>query len=300
MPGGNHVGFAIGTVIAVGCILGGFAAMGGNMSVIWQPWEFVIILGTSLGTFIVANPLSTIKDTGLAVMDAILDRAPKQRNYLDVLGILYTLMRELRGKARNEVEQHIDNPDESTIFKIFPQVLSDRNLTSFICDYCRLIIIGNARPHEIEALMDEEIHTVIQDKLKPYHALTTIGDGLPAIGIIAAVLGVIKAMGALDEAPEVLGHLIGAALVGTFAGIFVSYGIVQPLALKIKITREQRCRLYIIVKQTLLAFMNGAMPQIALEHGRKTISSHSRPSIDMVENETVAGGTAAAGQQRAA
>jgi len=294
------MGFAIGLVITLGCILGGFAAMGGHIAVIWQPWEFVIILGTSLGTFIIANPLLTIKDTGLALMDAILDRAPKQRDYLDVLGVLYTLMRELRGKARNEVEQHVDNPTESAIFKAFPQILADKDLTSFICDYCRLIIIGNARPHEIEALMDEEIHTVIQDKLKPYYALTSIGDGLPAIGIIAAVLGVIKAMGALDEAPEVLGHLIGAALVGTFAGILVAYGAAQPLALKIKITREQRCRLYVIVKQTLLAFMNGAMPQIALEHGRKTISSHSRPSIDMVENETVAGGSSATGEPKAA
>jgi chemotaxis protein MotA len=286
------MGFAIGLAVAVGCILGGFAAMGGHISVIWQPWEFVIILGASLGTFIVANPLSAIKDTGLALIEAILDRAPSQRNYLDVLGVLYTLMRELRGKARNEVEQHVDNPDESAIFKSFPRVLADRDLTVFICDYCRLIIIGNARSHEIEALMDEEIQTVVRDRLKPYNALTSIGEGLPALGIIAAVLGVIKAMGALDEAPEILGHLIGAALVGTFAGIFISYGVVQPLALKIKTTREQRCRLYIIVKQTLLAFMNGAMPQIALEHGRKTISSHDRPSIDMVENETVSGGRA--------
>jgi chemotaxis protein MotA len=283
-------------VVAVGCILGGFAAMGGHISVIWQPWELVIICGSALGTFIVANPLSTIKDTGAALLDAILDRAPTQRNYLDVLGVLYTLMREMRGKARNEVEQHVDNPQESAIFKSFPRILSDRDLTHFICDYCRLIIIGNARAHQIEALMDEEIETVIRDRLRPSHALTTIGDSLPALGIIAAVLGVIKAMGALDEAPEVLGHLIGAALVGTFAGIFISYGVVQPVALKIKATREQRCRMYIIVKQTLLAFMNGAMPQIALEHGRKTISSHDRPSIDMVENETVSGGGSTAQQ----
>jgi chemotaxis protein MotA len=287
-------------VVAIGCILGGFAAMGGRMSVIWQPWEFVIICGASLGTFIVANPLSTIRDTGRAMMDAICDRSPTQRHYLDVLGILYTLMRELRGKARSEVEDHVDNPTESTIFKSFPKILSDRDLTHFICDYCRLIIIGNARTHEIEALMDEEIQAISRDKLKPYNALMSIAEGLPALGIIAAVLGVIKAMGALDEAPEILGHLIGAALVGTFAGIFMSYGLVQPLALKIKITREQRCRLYIIVKQTLLAFMNGAMPQIALEHGRKTISSHDRPSIDMVENETVSGGAGKADEQQVA
>lgn len=294
------MGFIIGLVVATGCILGGFAAMGGHLAVIWQPWELIIICGASLGTFIVANPLPTIKDSGRAIMDAVLDRLPTQRSYLDVLGILYALMREMRGKARNDVEQHVDNPEESAIFKRFPRVLADKDLTHFICDYCRLIIIGNARTHEIEALMDEEIQTVIRDRLKPYNALTSIAEGLPALGIIAAVLGVIKAMGALDEAPDVLGHLIGAALVGTFAGIFMSYGLVQPLAIKIKTTREQRSRLYIIVKQTLLAFMNGAMPQIALEHGRKTISSSDRPSIDMVENETVSGGASSPGIHQSA
>lgn len=287
-------------IVAIGCILGGFAAMGGHIAVIWQPWEFVIIGGTSLGTFIVANAMPTIKDTGRAIREAILDQSPTQRDYLDVLGVLYTLMRELRGKARNEVEEHVDNPAESAIFKNFPKVLADKDLTNFICDYCRLIIIGNARPHEIEALMDEEIHTVSRDKLKPYVALTTVAEGLPALGIVAAVLGVVKAMGALDKAPEELGALIGAAMVGTFAGIVMSYALVAPLAHKIKLTRELRCRLYVVVKQTLLAFMNGAMPQIALEHGRKTISAHDRPSIDMVENETVSGGAGRSDQQLAA
>jgi chemotaxis protein MotA len=284
------MGFLIGIVVAVSSMLGGFAAMGGHIAVIWQPWEFVIICGSSLGTFIVANSLPTIKDTGRALTEAILDRSLTQRDYLDLLGVLYTLMRELRGKARNEVEEHVDNPTESAIFKAFPKVLADRELTHFICDYCRLIIIGNARTHEIEALMDEEIDTVSRDKLKPYGALTMVAEGLPALGIVAAVLGVVKAMGALDQSPEILGHLIGAALVGTFTGIFISYALVAPLAQKVRATRERRCRLYVVVKQTLLAFMNGAMPQIALEHGRKTISSQDRPTIDMVENETVSGG----------
>ncbi len=300
MAGGGRLAFVIGIVVAIGCMLGGFAAMGGHISVIWQPWEFVIIFGSSLGTFIIANSLLTIKDTGRAIAEAILDRATTQRDYLDVLGVLYTLMRELRGKARSEVEQHVDNPSESSIFKNFPKVLADKDLTNFICDYCRLIIIGNARTHEIEALMDEEIQTVSHDKLKPYHALSAIADSLPALGIVAAVLGVVKAMGALDQSPELLGGLIGAALVGTFAGIVMSYAFVGPLAHKIKVTRLQRVRLYIIIKQTLLAFMNGAMPQIALEHGRKTIASHDRPSIDMVENETVSGGAGKASQQQAA
>ena len=160
----------------------------------------------------------------------------------------------------------------------------------FICDYCRLIIIGNARTHEVEALMDEEIQTLRADKLKAYQAISNVADGLPAVGIIAAVLGVIKAMGAISEPPEVLGHLIGAALVGTFAGIFFSYGVFSPIATKIKIGREKQMRLYIVAKQTLLAFMNGAMPQVAVEYGRKTISAYERPTIDEVEAETVGGG----------
>ncbi len=282
--------FMIGIVVALGAMLGGFAAAGGHLGVIWQPYEMIIILGSALGTFIVANPLSTIKDTGRAVIEAIKGASPKGRDYLDVLGLLYTLMRELRGNARNEVEGHIDAPTESEIFKKYPKVLADKDMTSFICDYCRLILIGNARTHEIESLMDEEIQTITRDRLKPYEALQAVADGLPALGIVAAVLGVIKAMGALDQSPEVLGELIGAALVGTFAGIFMSYGLAGPLAHKIKVTRAKRVRLYTIIKQALLAFMNGAVPLIALEHGRKTISAYDRPSIDEVENETMGGG----------
>lgn len=290
----------LGLVVTLGCMMGGFVAMGGHVSVIWQPWEYVIICGAALGTFIVANPMKTIKDTGKALMEGFRNDAPKPRQYLDVLAILYSLMRELRGKSRNEVEKHIDEPDQSAIFQKFPSVLANEDLTAFICDYCRLIIIGNVRTHEIESLMDEEIQTIRGDMLKSYHALVSISEGLPALGIVAAVLGVIKAMGALDQAPEVLGGLIGAALVGTFAGIFLSYAVVTPMATKSKIVREKKLRLYVIVKQTLLAFMNGAMPQVALEHGRKTISAYERPSIDEVEQETLGGGASADPAQKEA
>ncbi len=267
-------------------------AMGGHLAVIWQPWEYVIIGGSSIGIFIVANPMKTIKDACKASLEAVKEAMPKPRDYLDVLGVLYGLMRVLRGKSSKEAEGHVDDPDNSSIFQNSPGVLANRDLTNFICDYCRLIILGNARPHEIEALMDEEIQTISHDKLKAQSALQNMADGLPALGIVAAVLGVIKAMGALDQSPEILGQLIGAALVGTFAGIFMSYGMVGPLAAKIKVVREKQVRHYIIVKQTLLAFMNGAMPQIALEHGRKTISAYERPTIDEVEQETVVGGQA--------
>jgi chemotaxis protein MotA len=280
----------VGLIITLGCLLGGFVAMGGHVHVIWQPWEYVIICGSALGTFVVSNPMKTIKDSGKGVLEAFKHDVPKKREYLDVLGVLYSLMRELRSKPRNEVEAHFDDPAQSPIFQRFPSVVKNGELLTFICDYCRLIIIGNARTHEIESLMDEEIQTVKTDKLKAYHSMITISEAFPALGIVAAVLGVIKAMGALDQAPEVLGHLIGAALVGTFAGIFFSYAVVSPIANNIKVVREKKMRLYVIVKQTLLAFMNGAMPQIALEHGRKTISAYERPTIDEVEQETLAPG----------
>ncbi len=275
----------IGFVITIGCVLGGFMAMGGHLDVLIQPFELMIIGGAGVGGFIMANPMKVIKDTGKAVGEAFKHSVPTERAYLDVLGVLYSLMRDLRTKSRNEIEAHIDNPEESSIFTAAPNLLKNKELTSFICDYVRLIIIGNARSHEIEALMDEEIDTILYDKMKPYHAMTAMGDSFPAIGIVAAVLGVIKAMSKINESPEVLGGLIGAALVGTMLGIFLSYCLCNPLIAQIKTVRTKQHRLYIIVKQTLLAYMNGSVPQVALEYGRKTISSYERPSIDAVEQE---------------
>src|SRR5690242_16534934 len=267
-------------------------AMGWHLHVLLQPSEAVVISGAALGTILVANQMQTVTDTGKGILEAFKQAVPKERDYLETLGVLHSLMRELRSKSRSEVEAHIDNPEESAIFQAFPTILKNRDLTNFICDYCRIIIIGNARPHEIEALMDEEIHTIRADKLKSYHALVQVGDGLPALGIVAAVLGVVKAMGALDQSPEILGGLIGAALVGTFLGIFTSYAVVGPIAAKIKMVRDKQNRLYIIVKQTLLAYMNGSLPQVAIEFGRKTISAYDRPTIDAVEQSTLNTGAA--------
>ncbi|GGF96042.1 MULTISPECIES: flagellar motor stator protein MotA [Rhizobiaceae] len=275
----------IGFVITVGCIIGGYMAMGGHVALLMQPFELVVIGGAGVGSFIMANPMKVLKDSGKAIGEIFKNAVPKERAYLEVLGVLYSLMRDLRTKSRNEIEAHIDNPAESPIFQSAPSVLKDTELTSFICDYVRLIIIGNARSHEIEALMDEEIETILHDRLKPYHSIQLMGDAFPALGIIAAVLGVIKAMSHINESPEVLGGLIGAALVGTMLGIFLSYCLCNPIVSQIKIVRTKQHRLYIIVKQTLLAYMNGSVPQVALEYGRKTISSSDRPSIDSVEQE---------------
>lgn len=284
------MGVLIGLVVAIGSLVSGYVAMGGHLSVIWQPWEYVIICGIAIGTFIIANPMPLVKDTGRASLEAMKGTVPKRDQYLSILGLLYALLRELKNKPRNEVEPHIDTPEESEIFKSFPSVLKDRDLTLFICDYVRLIIIGNARPHEIEALMEEEIATLKRDRTKPYYSIYAVAEALPALGIVAAVLGIVKALGAIDQSPTILGALIASALVGTFGGIFISYALLAPLANKVKATREKQTRVYVIVKQALIAYMNGALPQIAVEHGRKGISVEYRPTIDEVEAATTTGG----------
>ncbi|KQT66268.1 MULTISPECIES: flagellar motor stator protein MotA [unclassified Aureimonas] len=288
------MGILLGLVVTIACVLGGYIAGGGHLAVLWQPYELLIILGASLGTFIVANPMKVIKDTGKAIGEAFKDKVPKQADYLALLSLLHAIMREMRSKPRSEVEEHVDNPAESAIFSAYPTILKDKAMLNFICDYCRLIIIGNVKGHEIESLMDEEIQTIGRDVGKPKAALQDIADGLPALGIVAAVLGIVHAMGALDQSPEILGHLIGAALVGTFAGIFFAYGVFGPIAHKVKVVRDKQLRRYVIVKQTLIAYINGAMPQVALEYGRKTISAYERPTIDQVEAETIGGGASAA------
>lgn len=277
----------LGIVLGLAATFGGFMAMGGHLDVVWQPFEYVIIGGIAFSTFIIANPMSVIKDTGKAIMHALSGVAPKRKDFLALLGLLYALMREVRSKPRNEVEAHIDDPANSGLFAHFPTILKDKELTQFICDYSRLIIIGNAKSHEIEGLMEQEISTIKKHKTKPAGALGTVAEALPALGICAAVLGIVKAMGAIDQSPEILGHYIGSALIGTFVGIYSSYAIISPLAHKVKVVREKQCQPFIIVKQTLIAFMNGALPQIALEHGRKTIGEGERPTIDEVESEAI-------------
>ena len=278
----------LGLVLGVGSLMGGFVAEGGHLPVLWQPFEFLIIGGIAVGVFVMGNPFSTIKDTVSGAVEAVTNQVPKRKDFLALLSLLYALMRDLRTRPRAEVETHIDNPQDSPLFQHFPGILKDKELTQFICDYVRLTIIGNARSHEIEGLMEQEISTIRKHKVKPHSSMTTISEALPALGICAAVLGIVKAMGALDSTPEILGEYIGAALIGTLTGIFWSYAVVSPMAQLIKTTREKQMESYIIVKQAIIAFMNGALPQIALEHGRKTISSGERPTIDDVENEAIA------------
>jgi chemotaxis protein MotA len=195
-------------------------------------------------------------------------------------------MRELRSKPRNEVEAHFDNPTESPLFQKFPSVVANAELLTFICDYCRLIIIGNARTHEIEALMDEEIQTVKHDTMKAYHSMVTISEAFPALGIVAAVLGVIKTMGSISSPPEVLGHMIGGALVGTFLGVFVAYGFFGPMAQSLRSIFEAEHKYFLSMKTGLLAHISGNPPVMAIEFARKMLMSEDRPTFAEIDEAT--------------
>lgn len=273
----------IGTVVVLGCVLGGYAAMGGHLDVLWQPFEFVIIVGAAVGAYIIANPVSVLKSTGSAFLAVIKGPRHKKDSYIELLGMLFTLFRLERGKGSLALEPHVENPHKSTLFAQFPGFHANHHAVTFLCDYLRLITLGTGNVHELDALMDEELETHHQEDQRLSNALQTVADGMPALGIVAAVLGIIKTMGSITEPPEVLGHLIGGALVGTFLGVFIAYGFIGPLASALRNTQESEARYFQCIKAGLLAHVQGYAPAVSVEFARKALMSDVRPTFHEVE-----------------
>lgn len=278
----------IGSLIVVGCVLGGYAALGGHLYVLWQPFEVVIICGAALGAFIIANPKSVLGKSAKAFK--LLLKGPKhnKESYLELLSLQYAVFKMAKTKGMLALEQHIENPQESELFQRFPNFFNDMHAVIFLCDYLRLISLGADKPHELEALMDEEIETHHAETNQVANAIQTVADGLPALGIVAAVLGVIKTMGAITEPPEVLGRLIGGALVGTFLGVWLAYGFIGPIASALKAIYESEAKYYQCLKAGLLAHVRGNAPAISIEYARKTLFSEVRPTFLEVEEATSA------------
>ncbi len=276
----------IGALIVALSVLGGYAALGGSVAVLWQPFEFVIIFGAAIGAYIIANPVSVLRDTAAAVGQVF--RGPKytRSDYLQLLSLLYTLFKLAKTKGLMHLERDIEHPEESDLFRKYPAVLKHKRSVEFLTDYLRLISLGSEKAHELESLMDEEIETISKELQHATKGLQVMGEGLPALGIIAAVLGVIKAMGAVNQPPETLGKYIAAALTGTFLGVILAYGLVTPLANLVKSRREAELNYYMATKAALLAFLNGYAPQICVEYARKVLYSEVQPSFYEVEAAT--------------
>ncbi|MGK2739566.1 flagellar motor stator protein MotA [Tepidicaulis sp. LMO-SS28] len=278
--------FLIGCVIVVGSVVSGYAIVGGHFEVLWQPAEFIIILGAAIGALIIGNPPAVLKNLGRAFIAMLKGPKYKKEAYLELLSMQYTLFKLAKAKGSLALEQHVENPEESDIFQRFPTIVSDHHALEFLRDYLRLVTLGTENPHEVEALMDEELETHHQENERMVAAIQALADGTPALGIVAAVLGVIHTMGAIDQPPEILGHLIGAALVGTFFGVFCAYGFFAPMAMALKNSLESETKFYLSIKAGILAHLQGYAPAVSIEFARKALMSEVRPTFEEVEEAT--------------
>ncbi len=266
------------------CVIGGFIMMGGHIEILIQPVEFIIIVGASVGAFIIANPKTVIKASIKATMSLLKAPRHNKESFLELLTLLYAVFKLVQMKGMLALEQHVENPTESDLFQQFSKFYNDETAVTFLYDYIRLMTLGSDKAHEMEALMDEEIETHHNDQLEISEAVNKAAEGLPALGIVAAVMGVIHTMGSITEPPEVLGHLIGAALVGTFLGVLLSYGFVGPMAAAIKGRSNTDTKYFVCMKAGLLAYMQGYAPAVSVEFARKTLFAHERPSFYDVED----------------
>jgi chemotaxis protein MotA len=280
----------IGIITVIGCTVGGYVLEGGHLEVLMKaaPLELVIMGGTIAGGFIIANPSVVIKRTlkGLG----LLLKKPKynKASYVEALCMLYQVFKLAKTKGLLTLEQHIEHPHESTLFGQFPGFVHNHHAVTFFCDYLRLITLGSDKPYELEALMDEELEVHHSEDHAMVAAVTNIADSLPAIGIVAAVLGVIHTMGSITEPPEVLGRLIGGALVGTFMGVWLAYGYFGPMASSMKAILEAESKYMTCLKVGLLAHLQGFAPSISIEYARKALLSEVRPTFLEVEEATQA------------
>ena len=276
----------IGIVVVIASVLGGYMAMGGHLEVLWQPFEALIILGAALGAFIIGNSGPVLKQT--AGLFGILFRGPRYDKpaYVELLGLQYSIFKLVQSKGVLALEQHIEDPENSPLFQRFPTFMKNHHAVVFMCDYLRMVTLGTNVVHEMESLMDEELETHHQENERLVSAVQALADGTPALGIVAAVLGVIKTMGSISEPPEVLGHMIGGALVGTFLGVFVAYGFFGPMAQSLRGIFEAEAKYFLSMKVGLLAHMSGYAPSIAIEFARKALMSEVRPTFAEIDEAT--------------
>lgn len=250
-----------------------------------MPAEGMIILGVGMCAFVISNPMEVVKQTFGYFRSLGKPHAHDKQSYIDLLSLLFTIFKLARTKGWLALEQHIEEPENSDLFAQFPTVRDNHHAVVFLCDYLRIISLGNDSPHQIEALMDEEIETISHHEQHPGHAMQTMADGLPALGIVAAVLGVIKTMASIDQPPEILGKLIGSALVGTFLGVWAAYGFVGPFANAMLNRADSEIMYYRCIKAGIIAFLNGAAPQVSVEFSRKLLPHNVQPTFLELEDK---------------
>ena len=275
----------LGLLVVFGMVFGGFMLSGGHFDVILKalPFELMLIGGAAVGALIGSNDGATLKGLLGGFGKVASGSKWKRQDYQDLLSLLFQLTKLMKTKGVVAIEAHIEKPEESSLFQKYPKILKDHFATDFICDTLRMLTMNLDDPHQVEDAMDKQIEKHHHEALKPAHALQNMADGLPALGIVAAVLGIIKTMGAINEPPEVLGLMIGKALVGTFLGVFLAYGIVGPMAARLNGVVEEEGQFYKIIKDVLVAHLHGNAAQVSVEIGRGQVPSSMQPSFAQLE-----------------
>ena len=271
----------IGIVLLFALVFGSFIISGGNMGVILEalPHEMMAIAGAATAAFLISNSMTVIKATAGGFGKVFSGPKWKPSDYRDLLALLFLLTKTMKSKGVIALESHIERPTESTIFSRFPKVMKDHFAVDFICDTLRMMTMNLEDPHQVEDAMETQLEKHHHEAIAPADALTTMADGLPALGIVAAVLGVIKTMGSITEPPAVLGSMIGGALVGTFLGVFLAYGLVGPFAVRMKAVVDEEASYYRIIQSVLVAHLHGNAAQISVEIGRGNVPSGAQPSF---------------------
>ncbi|MGD8163803.1 flagellar motor stator protein MotA [Pantoea sp. FN0307] len=273
----------IGYVVVFATVFGGFVLSGGHLGALYQPTELLIIGGAGVGAFIVGNNGKAISATMRSFPLLFKGSQYNKAIYMELMALMFLLLSKARQNGMMALENDIEDPQNSTLFSNYPRLIADKLLMNFLVDYLRLMISGNMSPHEVEALMDEEIETCEHELEVPAGSLNSVGDAFPAFGIVAAVMGVVNALAAADRPAAELGELIAHAMVGTFLGILLAYGFILPLAALLRQKSSEKVKMLQCIKVTLLSSMSGYAPQIAIEFGRKILYSTERPTFIELE-----------------
>ncbi|MDP1631330.1 MAG: flagellar motor stator protein MotA [Caulobacter sp.] len=271
----------IGIVMLFGLVFGSYIISGGKMGVITHslPHEMMAIGGAGVAAFLISNSMTVVKGSLSGLGKAFAGPKWKATDYRDLLSLLFLLTKTMKSKGVIALESHIEKPSESGIFSRYPRIVKDHFAVDFICDTLRMMTMNLEDPHQVEDAMEKQLEKHHHEHQEPAHALQNLADALPALGIVAAVLGVIKTMGSITEPPEVLGGMIGGALVGTFLGVFLAYGLVGPLAARLKAVVDEESAFYRIIQAVLIAHLHGNAAQISVEIGRGNVPSGAQPSF---------------------
>lgn len=273
----------IGAVVVLISVVGGYILEKGNLHVIFQPVEMLIIFGAAIGGFIIASPMKVIKSVIGGIFNILSGKAYSKTDYMEVLLLMSEIFSKIRKEGLVSIEADVDNPEESKIFSNYPKFLKNHHAVSFVADTLRTVMTTSIAPHELESLLDTELEAHHEELMIPSKSVSNVADSLPGLGIVAAVLGVVITMGKINEPPEVLGHSVGAALVGTFLGVLMCYGFVGPAARNLEYIANEDKEYLNVLKVALVAFVSGAAPQIAVEFGRRVIPNNVKPTFTEVE-----------------